>query len=67
MNGNDWTENFYHDSKGKVLGTISEYNGQYKALFNNVFIGWYISADYAKNAIEEAHSDAVGISTPRMP
>ncbi len=50
---NDWTNNFYHTSKGKVLGSISEYNGLYKALLNNVFLGFYISEEYAKSAVEE--------------
>ena len=54
-----WTNGFMHDNKGKVLGSISEYNGLYKALLNNVFIGWYISEEYAKNSVEEAFEDSM--------
>ena len=56
---NSWSKNFYHDPKGKVLGSISEYNGQYKAVLDKFFIGWYISEEYAQRAVEEAYRDAV--------
>ncbi len=51
---NSWTENFYHNDKGKILGSVSDYNGQHKALLGNFFIGWYISETHARNAVEEA-------------
>lgn len=56
---NSWTKGFYHTSKGKVLGSISEYNGLYKALLNNVFIGWYITESTAKLAVEESYQDSI--------
>lgn len=53
-NTNDWTGNHYHNDKGKILGSVSDYNGQHKALLGNFFIGWYISENHARIAVEEA-------------
>lgn len=64
---NSWTENFYHDEKGKILGSVSEYGGQHKAILDKMFIGWFISEDYAKKAVEEAYLKENSISTPRIP
>lgn len=59
---NSWSENFYHDAKGKILGSISFYDGRYKALLDNVFIGWYISEEHSKIAVQEAYQDSLGVT-----
>lgn len=60
MNG--WSayedELFFHNEKGLVLGTVSRFNGQYKALIGRMFIGWYITQEFAKKAVEDAHNDS---------
>lgn len=55
---NSWTNGYYHDSTGKILGSISLYNDKYKALIDNLFIGWFISEDHAKSAVESAYENA---------
>lgn len=64
---NSWSEGYYHTDKGKILGSVTLYDNRYKALLENVFIGWYISEDHARLAVEEAYLDSIGIATPRMP
>jgi hypothetical protein len=60
MRNNSWTNNFYHDSTGKILGSIMTVDSnKYKALIDNLFIGWYISEDFAKSAVEEAHKNGI--------
>lgn len=60
MNENSWTSYHYHDSKGKILGSIMFVDSfKYKALTNGIFIGWYISEECAKSAVEEAFFDGV--------
>lgn len=54
---NSWTNDSYHDINGKILGTVSEYHGQHKALMNGIFIGYFINKEYAMKAIEEAYGD----------
>lgn len=54
---NSWTNNLYHNEKGLILGSISEYDGQIKAVFGKIFIGWFINEEYAKRAVEEAYSN----------
>jgi hypothetical protein len=57
---NSWTENFYHDSTGKILGSIMTVDStKYKALLDNLFIGWYISEETAKSAVQEAYKNGV--------
>ena len=56
---NAWTDNYYHTNKGKILGSVSLYDNRYKALLDNVFIGWYISEDHAKLAVQEAYRDSL--------
>jgi hypothetical protein len=66
-NMNTWTENFYHDEKGKILGSVMEYGGQHKALIDKMFLGWFISERYAKKAVEEAFEDSIKEPTKKMP
>lgn len=58
---NSWriyeNELFFHDSKGLILGVVSRFNGQYKAVVGKMFIGWFVTEEYAKKAIEEAYDD----------
>ena len=54
---NSWTNNYYHNSTGKILGSIVQYGDKYKALIDNLFLGWFISEEYAKLAVESAHKD----------
>ena len=52
---NAWTRNYYHDSKGKILGAVVVIDDKYKASTEaNGFVGWYISADHARIAVEES-------------
>lgn len=63
---NNWTESgFYHNSKGRILGMVSEFNGQHKAVLNGIFIGFYINKEYAMKAVEEAYRDSLSETTPR--
>lgn len=57
MSNNGWTNDLYHDEKGKILGAVSEYHAQHKALLNGVFIGFYISKEHAMKSVEEAYKD----------
>jgi len=60
MSKNSWTNNYYHDSTGKILGTVSTFDeSRVKAVIDNLFIGWYISEDFAKSAVEEAYKNGV--------
>lgn len=53
---NAWTNNFFHDSKGKILGSYSDIgNGKIKAEYENKFLGWYIDIYSAKIAVEDYH------------
>lgn len=52
-----WTGEHFHDSKGRILGSVLAFNDRYKALVNNIFIGFYINKEYAMNAVEEAYED----------
>lgn len=54
---NSWTNDYYHDSQGKILGSISLYGDRYKATFDNMFLGWFISEKTAKTAVESAFMD----------
>ena len=56
---NSWTNGYYHDTKGKILGNVIVYNDIYKALLNNIFLGWFISEEYARTAVESAYSDSL--------
>lgn len=58
---NDWYEYMYHDPKGRILGSISDYNGKYKAMLDTMFIGWFISEEFAKKAVEEAYNDRMKV------
>lgn len=60
---NSWSGTYYHDAKGKILGSVSEFNGTHKALINNVFIGFYINKESAMNAVEEAFSNQLKENT----
>lgn len=51
---NSWTNAYYHDSTGKILGSIVLCGDKYKALLDSMFIGWFISEEHAKNAVESA-------------
>lgn len=55
---NAWTSNYYHDQTGKILGSVTLYDDKYKALQDGMFIGWFISEEHARAAVEEAHLDA---------
>lgn len=55
---NSWTDNYYHNSVGKILGSIALYDNRYKALLDNMFLGWFISEEYARAAVEEAYFDS---------
>lgn len=57
-----WSEEFpntksfyYYDSNGKVLGFVVKFGDLYKALVDNLFIGWYIDEGSAKTAVAEAY------------
>ena len=54
---NAWTNNYYHNSSGKILGSIVFYVDKYKAMIDTMFIGWFISEECAKLAVESAFSD----------
>lgn len=56
---NTWTNNLYHNEKGLVLGSVSEYeyNGQIKAVLGKDLIGWFINERFAKLAVEEAYKN----------
>lgn len=57
-----WTNEWYHNDKGKILGSISTFqDGRVKALFDNVFIGWFINIESAKKAVEDAHTHLIKI------
>lgn len=58
---NSWQNEWYHNEKGLILGSVKEFNGAYKALVDNVFIGWFVSEYYAKKAVEDAYKDSSGI------
>lgn len=62
---NSWTNGYYHDGKGKILGSVVLFDDRYKAMLDKMFIGWYITEDHAKSAIEEAHQDSIGTTTQR--
>ena len=53
---NSWTNGYYHDSTGKILGSFVPYGDKYKAMLDSIFIGWFISEDHAKAAVESAHA-----------
>jgi hypothetical protein len=51
-----WTDLYYHDNTGKILGEISPmFSNKVKASYNNCFLGWYISEICAKKAVETEH------------
>jgi hypothetical protein len=54
---NSWTNNYYHNSTGKILGSIVLYGDKYKAMIDSMFIGWFISEEHAKVAVESAYAD----------
>ena len=54
---NSWTNNYYHDPVGKILGSIVLYGDKYKAMIDSMFIGWFISEEHAKVAVESAYAD----------
>lgn len=54
---NSWTNSYYHTPEGKILGSIVLYGDKYKAMIDSLFIGWFISEEYAKSAVESAHND----------
>ncbi len=64
---NSWTNGYYHDISGKILGSVVLFDDRYKASLDKMFIGFYITEDHAKRAIEEAYKDSMGVNTPRMP
>ena len=55
---NSWQNEWYHNEKGLILGSVKEYNGAFKALLDNVFIGWFVSESYARKAVEDAYRDS---------
>lgn len=63
---NNWTDSgYYHDNKGKILGQAIRFDDRYKAMLDKMFLGWYVTEDHARKAVEEAYLDSVGITTPR--
>ena len=54
---NSWTNNYYHDSAGKILGSFVLYGDKYKAMIDSMFIGWFISEEHAKLAVESVYAD----------
>lgn len=56
---NSWTDNFYHDQKGRILGSLSFYDNRYKASLDNKFLGWFISEEHAKQAVQDAYNDSL--------
>lgn len=53
---NSWSNSYYHDETGKILGSIVPCGDKYKALLDSMFIGWFISEEHAKTAVESAHA-----------
>lgn len=64
---NMWTNSYYHDGKGKILGSVVLFDDRYKASLDKMFIGFYITEDHAKSAVEESYRDSMGVNPPRMP
>lgn len=64
---NSWTNSYYHDISGKILGSVILFDDRYKATLDKMFIGFYITEDHAKKAVEEAYTDSMGVNPPRMP
>lgn len=56
---NSWTNGYYHDPAGRILGSIVIYGDKYKAMLDNLFIGWFISEDHAKVAVESSYRDGI--------
>lgn len=59
---NSWTNNYYHTPDGRIIGSIVLYGDKYKAMIDNLFIGWFISEEFARIAVESAHRDGVPIA-----
>ena len=60
MKNYSWSNSYYHDSKGKIMGSVTCFVDKYKALGNNLFLGFFISEDHAKGAVEEYIDDISG-------
>ena len=55
----NWTNDFLHDDSGKIFGEVITqfYESKCKAMYENTFLGWYVSKDLARKAVEKYHKE----------
>ena len=58
----NWTKDYFHDESGKIFGevptTFYELT-KFKALYDNSFLGWYVSKEQARKAVENRHKEII--------